>query len=48
MKHKDEEKSIWQLITEAHTNHKQSAGEDIADSIALIIICALVLFMVFG
>lgn len=47
MKHKDEDKTIWELILESHRNHKQSAGEDIADSIALIVICALLLFVVF-
>jgi hypothetical protein len=47
VKKKDEEKSIWELILETHRSHKQSAGEDLADSIGLIVICALLLFVVF-
>lgn len=41
---KPEEKSFWQML---EPERKVTPGEDLADSVALIVIMALVYFMIF-
>jgi len=44
---KDKDKSFWELVLEKHDD-KYTAGQDIADSIGLAVICCLILLVVFS